>query len=100
MTKYSAIIEHCYVNFAMSKTWSQYVESIREISPAVADAINKYGIGEEITDEGQYNFQSGQLLSSIPLSVKTKLEKEIENVYDLICSLAKAYAEYVVENAY
>lgn len=92
-----------YASFVSSPKWASCLDEIREISPAVADAINKYGIGGEVCDEdpyvGQYEFESGQLLDCLPASVKSELEEEIEQSYDKICALAKAYAEYVVENA-
>jgi len=94
---YSTI--NLYADFVNSTLWNNHLQEIRNISPAVADAIAKYGIGEEVCDDGQYDFESGQLLGCIPRSIKRELEEEIESCYDLICSLAKAYAKYVVENA-
>jgi hypothetical protein len=98
---YSTMAEqgNLYVDFVGSEEWNDYLIKIRAISPAVADAINKYGIGEKICDDGQYDFESGQLLDCIPSSDKRELEEDIESCYNLICSLAKAYAEYAVENA-
>lgn len=92
-----------YASFVSSDKWTSCLNEIREVSSVVADAINKYGIGENICDDapymGQYEFESGQLLDCIPASVKRDLEEEIEQCYEKICALAKAYAEYVVENA-
>ena len=92
-----------YASFVSSPEWASCLDEIRKISPAVADAINKYGIGENICDDapyvGQYEFESGQLLDCIPSSVKRDLEEETEQCYDKICALAKVYATYVVENA-
>lgn len=99
----AAIDQDLYSSFVSSPKWASCLDEIREISPAVADAINKYGIGGNICDDepyvGQYEFESGQLLDCIPSSVNSELEEEIEVCYDKICALAKAYAEYVVENA-
>jgi hypothetical protein len=88
-----------YTAFVVTGEWSDNLQKIRSISPAVADAIDAYGIGEEVCDDGQYDFESGQLLECIPSSIKRELEEEIELAYDLICNLAKAYAKYVVKNA-
>ena len=99
----AVIDQDLYASFVSSPEWASCLDEIREISPLVADAINKYGIGESICDDepyvGQYEFESGQLLDCIPSSVKSELETEVELAYDKICDLAKAYAEYVVENA-
>jgi hypothetical protein len=101
--KQAILDQDLYASFVSSSEWISCLDKIREISPAVADAINKYGIGESICDDepyaGQYEFESGQLLDCIPSSVKRDLEKEAEQCYDKICALAKAYANYVVENA-
>ncbi len=105
MIDYNAIVEEkdLYSDFVMSGEWSNHLAKISAVSTAVADAINKYGIGGEICNDepyvGQYEFESGQLLDCIPSSVKRELEEDIESCYDLICGLAKSYAEYVVENA-
>jgi hypothetical protein len=88
-----------YTAFVVTGEWSDNLQKIRSISPAVADAIDAYGIGEEVSDDGQYNFESGQLLECVPSSIKRELEEQIESCYDSICNLAKAYAEYVVENS-
>lgn len=95
----AAIDQDLYVSFVSSDKWTSCLNEIREVSSVVADAINKYGIGENICDDGQYEFESGQLLDCIPASVKRDLEEEIEQCYEKICDLAKAYAEYVVEKA-
>lgn len=96
----TVINQDLYASFVSSPEWASGLEEIREISPSVADIVNKYGIGESICDDepyvGQYVFESGQLLDCIPSSVKSELETEIELAYDKICALAKAYAEYVV----
>lgn len=94
----STVIGNLYAAFVVTDEWNDHLAKIRDISPDVADAIAKYGIGEEVCD-GQYDFESGQLLSCIPSSIKRELEEEIELAYDLICNLATAYAEYVVKNA-
>jgi hypothetical protein len=98
----AVINQDLYASFVSSPEWASCLDEIRKISPAVADAINKYGIGEDICDEsyvGQYEFESGQLLDCIPSSIKRELEEDIQSCYELICGLAKAYANYVVENA-
>jgi hypothetical protein len=99
----AVINQDLYASFVSSPEWASCLDEIRKISPAVADAINKYGIGEDICDDesyvGQYEFESGQLLDCIPSSIKRELEEDIQSCYELICGLAKAYANYVVENA-
>ena len=95
----STVIGNLYAAFVVTDEWNDHLAKIRDISPDVAIAIAKYGIGEEVCDDGQYDFESGQLLSCVPSSIKRELEEEIESCYDSICNLAKAYAEYVVENS-
>jgi hypothetical protein len=95
----STVIGNLYAAFVVTDAWNNHLEKISNISAAVADAIAKYGIGEEVCDDGQYDFESGQLLGCVPSSIKRELEEEIESCYDSICNLAKAYAEYVVENS-
>lgn len=82
-----------YASFVGSEQWNKQVEIIKEISTDAADAIGKYGIGTKVTDDGQYDFESGQLLADVPQSVRNS--EAIENAYDAICDLAKAYADFV-----
>jgi hypothetical protein len=62
--KQAILDQDLYASFVSSSEWISCLDKIREISPAVADAINKYGIGESICDDepyaGQYEFESGQ----------------------------------------
>lgn len=87
-----------YTAFIVTDAWNDHLQKIKSISPAVADAIDAYGIGEKVCDDGQYDFESGQLLECIPFSIKRELEEQIESCYNILCDLAKAYAEYVVNS--
>lgn len=82
-----------YASFVGSDGWNQQLETIREISTEAADAIGSYGIGTKVTDDGQYDFESGQLLDDLPKSIRDS--EAIEKAYDAICDLAKAYAHFV-----
>lgn len=96
--------EEAYANFVFTKLWEVGVEKIKEASPIVAKLINKYGIAEKVLVDGQYDFESGQLLAGVRNSARIDkeidekaLESEIEKAYDLIVELAKSYARYVIE---
>ena len=96
MPDYNALaIEHdLYASFVGSKEWDKKVSSIRRVSRKAADAVEKYGIGEQIRDDGQYDFESGQLIQCWPNEIR---ESEwADKAHDAICRLASAYAEYVV----
>jgi hypothetical protein len=82
-----------YCSFVHSDEWKSQVKTIREISPEAANAIQEYGIGTKVTDDGQYHFESGQLLEDIPKAIRDS--HAIEEAYDAICDLAKAYARFV-----
>jgi hypothetical protein len=92
---FNAIIDQhdLYASFVGSEGWNEQVASIKEVSPDAAAAIEKYGIGEKVSDDGQYDFESGQLLGDMPKNVRDS--QAIEDAYDAICDLAKAYADFV-----
>ncbi len=92
---YSQLVEQygLYSTFVDSEDWNRSVAAIREVSPAAADAISQYGIGEKVTDGGEYDFESGQLLEAMPESIQRS--PAIEEAYDAICDLASAYAQFV-----
>ena len=81
-----------YATFVNSDEWKSQIEAIREISPDAATAIENYGIGTKI-ENGEYDFESGQLLDDMPRSARNS--EAIEEAYDAICDLASAYARFV-----
>jgi len=93
---YNELIEQndLYASFVGSEAWNTHLEAIRAISPEAADAIGLSGIGEKVADDGQYDFESGQLLDDLPKAIRDS--EAIEEAYDAICNLAKAYAAFVV----
>ena len=96
MTDYNKIIDEndLYASFVLSPEWNSHVEAIKGINPEAADAVGQYGIGTKVADDGQYDFESGQLLDDIPKDVRDS--EAIEEAYEAICELAKAYAQFVV----
>jgi hypothetical protein len=82
-----------YPAFTASTTWSLALDEIRQLNADVADAIEQYGIGEKITNGGQYDFESGQLLDELPTSIREMIRSD-ENLYDAVCDLANAYASF------
>jgi hypothetical protein len=82
-----------YASFVGSETWNSQLEAIGAVSSDVADAVNTYGIGTKVAEDGQYDFESGQLLVDMPKNIQDS--EEIEEAYDAICDLAKAYAQFV-----
>ena len=82
-----------YASFVGSEKWNEQVAIIEEASPDAAAAVGKYGIGEKVSDDGQYDFESGQLLDSMPKNVRDS--QAIEEAFEAICDLAKAYADFV-----
>lgn len=94
---YNELIEEkdLYARFVSSKVWAKALDLIASISKEVADNIGAFGIGEKIDDDGQYDFESGQLLECLSKSFKYDFEEEIENCYDAICNLASSYADFV-----
>lgn len=84
-----------YATFVGSDEWNSHLESIKQISPEAAEAVEKYGIGTKVADDGQYDFESGQLLDDMPKSIRDS--EAIEEAYDAICDLAKAYARFVCQ---
>jgi len=96
VTNYNELIlQHdLYASFVGSKEWDENLSSIRQVSCEAADAVEKYGIGEEVREDGEYDFESGQLIQCWPKEVR---ESEFaDKAHDAICRLANAYAEYVV----
>jgi hypothetical protein len=93
--KVNELIDQCdlYASFVYSGEWHKHLEMIRAISPDVADAIAQYGIGCGVDDDGQYAFESNQLLSNLPKEIREG--EAMEEAYDSVCSLAKAYAQFV-----
>jgi hypothetical protein len=94
---YSALAERegLYALFVGSKEFKDALYRIEEISPSVSHDIGIWGIGEQVLEDGQYDFESGQLLDSVPKSVRGG--EEWEDAHDSICELARAYAQYVVD---
>jgi hypothetical protein len=92
---YNEIIDQhdLYASFVDSKDWNSHLEVIKTISPEAADAVGKYGIGTKVADDGQYDFESGQLLDDLPKDVRDS--EAIEKAYDAIGELAKSYARFV-----
>jgi hypothetical protein len=89
------IDEHdLYASFVFSEEWKSRLKEIRELSPEAADAVQQYGIGERLSDNGQYNFESGQLLDDMPEDIRGS--EAIEGAYQSICDLAEAYARFIV----
>ena len=84
-----------YATFVGSDEWSNHLEAIKQINSEAAEVVGKYGIGTKVTDDGQYDFESGQLLDDMPKSVRDS--EAIEEAYDAICDLAKAYARFVCQ---
>ena len=89
------ILKHdLYASFVGSKEWDKKLSSIRHVSRKAAEAVESYGIGEQIRDDGQYDFESGQLIQCWPNEYR---EADFaDKAHDAICQLASAYAEYVV----
>jgi hypothetical protein len=94
---YNKLIEEkdLYAHFVSSKVWAEALDSIASISKEVADSIGTFGIGEKIDDDGDYDFESGQLLECLSKSFLNDFEEEIENCYDIVCDLASSYANFV-----
>jgi hypothetical protein len=80
-----------YADFVMSNVWNYYLTKIRELSPKLADVINRYGIGTKVNLNG-YDFESGQLLDDIPKVYQEEIYQS--SVYDLLCELANKYGEF------
>jgi len=85
-----------YPDFVMSEVWNYYLTKIRELSPKLADIINKYGIGTKVNLDG-YDFESGQLLDDIPKVYKKEIYES--TVYDLICELANEYGNWCLQHS-
>jgi hypothetical protein len=82
-----------YAIFVDSDEWKSQIEAIRGISHEAATAIENYGIGTKIAENGEYDFESGQLFNDMPMSIRNS--DAIEEAYDAICNLAIAYAQFV-----
>lgn len=92
---YSKLIQeqNLYASFVGSEEWKAQVEAINSVNPAAADAVEQYGIGTLISDDGQYDFECGQLLDDMPGNIR--YGKAVEEAYDAICDLANSYAQFV-----
>ena len=83
-----------YVEFVVSEQWRCALTEIVEISKEVADNVSKYGIGMKLSDDGSYDFESGQLLDDMPEVVRDRIRSN-NQAYEAICNLASTYALYV-----
>ena len=92
---YNRLIEQhdLYASFVQSAEWKSQLAAIEAISPEIATAIGDHGIGTKVTNNGQYDFESGQLLDDLPKSIRDS--EAMEEAYDAICDLANAYADFV-----
>jgi hypothetical protein len=90
---FTADNQDLYPTFVDSSEWKSQIEAIREISHEAAEAVTAYGIGTKIAENGEYDFESGQLLDDMPKSIRNS--DAIEKAYDAICNLAEAYARFV-----
>jgi hypothetical protein len=90
---FTADNQDLYPTFVDSDEWKSQIEAIREISPDAATAIENYGIGTKIDSNGEYDFESGQLLDDMPITIRNS--DAVEEAYDAICNLAEAYAQFV-----
>ena len=88
-----------YADYVLTEHFQLLLEEVREISPEVAASIEKHGIGTELLENGDYDFESGQLLESLPQEFckrinDSKTDSTESNLYDLIADIANDYADF------
>lgn len=83
-----------YPAFVTSRDWEKYLKKINNKSRHVALVIEKYGIGTNLTNDFEYDFESGCLLEDIPKNVLEDLDEKFEKCHEAIAELAEAYARF------
>ncbi len=81
-----------YSEYVNSPSFEKCLDLIERKSLNVRDAIDNYGIGTALTDDGEYDHESGQLTSSFPRSILSEID---DSCYKLLCRLADNYALFV-----
>ena len=87
-------INNSYSDFVDSDPWNKAIGDIYELSPEIAGAIKKHGIGDSLSPDG-YDFESGNLLAGLPQEIQQEISDNAE-IYNLVSNLADEYYKFSI----
>ena len=87
-----------YADYVWSDSFAIQLKEIEKVDPQVANAINKHGIGTALLENGDYDFESGQLLEDLPKEIREKIScDDSGKLYELVSDIAIDYADFCSE---
>ncbi len=87
-----------YADYVSSDRFDVQLKEIEKVDPQVANAVQKYGIGTALLEDGEYDFESGQLLEDLPKKIREKISwDDSGKLYGLVLDIAINYADFCRE---